>query len=112
MWGANVTDKVAELGGDAAPECFSLLLRCHGVAIDPAQIRHRFGGGAIGIAEMLRSAREFNFKARLIVTDWPQLTKLALPVIAESNDGGFLILAQGAGDNAVVHVGGRPGLVD
>jgi subfamily B ATP-binding cassette protein HlyB/CyaB len=106
-----VTDRVAELGGDAAPECFALLLRCHGVAIDPAQIRHRFGGATIGIAEMLRSAREFNFKARLIVADWPRLSKLALPAIAECNDGGFLIVARVAEDNAVVQVGGRPRLM-
>jgi subfamily B ATP-binding cassette protein HlyB/CyaB len=109
--GASVTDAVAEPRGDAAPECFALLLRCHGVAVDPAQIRHRFGGATIGIAEMLRCAKDFNFKARLIVADWPRLAKLALPAIAECNDGGFMIVARVADDNAVVQVGGRPRLM-
>src|SRR5262249_54810095 len=31
-----------------------MLLRCHGVGVDSAQIRHRCGTGAVGIAEMLR----------------------------------------------------------
>ena len=108
---ANVTEAVAEPGGDGAPECFALLLRCHGVAVDPAQIRHRFGGATVGIAEMLRCAKDFNFKARLIVADWPRLAKLALPAIAECNDGGFMIVARVADDNAVVQVGGRPRLM-
>ena len=107
--GAYVTDQVAERGGDAAPGCLSLLLRWHGLAIDPAQIRHRFGGATIGIVGMLRCAREFNFKARLIAADWPRFAKLALPVIAECNDGGFLIVARVADDNVIVQVGGRHG---
>jgi len=106
-----VTDTVAKLGREAAPECFALLPRCQGVAVDPAQIRHRFGGATIGIAEMLRSAQDFNFKARLTVADWPRLAKLALPAIAECNDGGFMIVARVADETAVVRVGGRPRLM-
>jgi hypothetical protein len=41
-WGADVTDTIAKLGGDPAPECFALLLRCHGVAVEPTQIQHQF----------------------------------------------------------------------
>jgi subfamily B ATP-binding cassette protein HlyB/CyaB len=78
------------------------------LAVDPAQIRHRFGGAAIGVAELLRCAKEFNFKARLIAANWPRLARLALPAIAESRDGGFLVVAKVGDDSAVVQVGGRP----
>jgi len=38
-------------------------LRFLGIGADPEQIRHRFGGTPIGIAEMLRVAPEFNGRA-------------------------------------------------
>ena len=103
---------VSELRGDAAPECFALFLRCYGMAADPAQIAHRFGGDAIGVTELQRCAKEFKLKSRLLSCDWTQLGKLSLPVMAECSDGGFLIVARVADDNAVVQVGGRPRLLD
>ena len=36
-----------------------VLLRLNGIGADPEEIRHRFGGAAIGIPEMLRCAKEF-----------------------------------------------------
>ncbi len=58
---------------DAGLGCLTLLLRFHGIAADPTQISHQFSGAAIGIAEMLRCAREFKIKARAVTTDWPRL---------------------------------------
>jgi hypothetical protein len=34
-----------------------MLLRFHGVGADPEQIRHRYGGTAIGVPEMLRCGK-------------------------------------------------------
>ncbi len=87
---------------NAGLSCLVLLLRFHGVAADPAQISHQVAGARIGIAEMLRSARDFKVKARAVTTDWPRLAKLPLPVIAECKDGKFLILGQVADDKALV----------
>ena len=39
------------------------LLRFNGVGADPEQIRHRFGGSPVGIAEMLRLGKELGLKA-------------------------------------------------
>jgi ATP-binding cassette, subfamily B, bacterial HlyB/CyaB len=103
---------VSDLKGDAAPDCFALFLRCYGTAADAAQIRHRFGGAVIGVNELLRCAKEFKLKSRMVSADWPRLSKLSLPVMAECNDGGFLIVARVTEDNAVVQVGGRPRLLD
>ena len=85
-------------------DCLVLLLRFHGVAVDPAQIGHRFGGGPIKVTEMLRCAKELKLKARAVVVDWPRLAKLSLPAIAECKDGGFLILGKVSDDKALVRL--------
>lgn len=78
-----------------------LILRFHGIGADPEQIRHRFGGGAIGLSEMLRSGKDFKVKTRVVTTTWDRLTKTPLPAIAVLRDGGFLIVGR-AGDEKVL----------
>jgi ATP-binding cassette, subfamily B, bacterial HlyB/CyaB len=75
-------------------ETLLLLLRFHGIAVDAAQITHRFAGAAIKIAEMLRCAKELKLKVRSIATDWTHLKKLQLPAFAERKDGAFIILGK------------------
>ena len=79
-----------------------LLLRFLGVPADPAQISHRFAGRAFGVSEMLRCAKEFKLKARLVSSAWPRLARTPLPAIAELRDGGFLILGRVAPEGALV----------
>src|SRR5438067_9438713 len=95
---------------DAGLDCLAFLLRFHGLAVDPAQIAHRFAGVPIGVDEMLRGAKELKLKARAVTADWTRLKRLALPAIAECADGGFFILAKVADDSALVHApsAGRP----
>jgi subfamily B ATP-binding cassette protein HlyB/CyaB len=71
-----------------------MLLRFHGVAIDPQQLQHQFGGVSIGSTEMLRAAKELKLKARTITSDWARLTQTPLPAIAETRAGGFLIIGK------------------
>ena len=52
------------------------LLRFNGIGADPEQIRHRFGGSPVGIAEMLRLGKELGLKARATKSAWPRLAKL------------------------------------
>lgn len=73
---------------------FVLLLRYHGAAVDPQQLRHQFAGTSIGIPEMLRAAKEFQLKARAITSDWSRLTQTPLPALAENGKGGFFIIAK------------------
>jgi len=40
------------------------LLRLHGIGAEQAQLTHRFGVRAVGVAEMLRCAKDFGLKAR------------------------------------------------
>src|SRR5215831_16649567 len=81
-----------------------MMLRFHGIAADPEQLRHRFGRGAIGVAEMLRCAKELGLKARGYTTSWPRLTTTPLPGIAVLRDGGFLILVKVGDDKAIAHL--------
>src|SRR6516164_3621647 len=77
------------------------LLRMNGIGADPEQIRHRFGGARIGIAEMLRCAKEFGLKARERVAGWERLETTPMPAIAALRDGGFLLLGK-FGDGKVL----------
>ena len=91
---------------DPGLEALVMLLRFQGIAADPAQIRHRFGGAALDISEMLRCAREFGLKARVYSTKWSRLQNTPLPGIVALRDGGFLMLAKAGEDKALVQ---RPG---
>src|SRR5262249_25476456 len=79
-----------------------ILLRCHGIGAEPEQIRHRIGSPRIGVAEMLRCAKEMELKARLLSTDWERLASTPLPGIAMLRDGSFLILGRAAPDKVLV----------
>jgi subfamily B ATP-binding cassette protein HlyB/CyaB len=85
-----------------------MLLRFHGAGADPAQIRHQCGTTAIGIAEMIRCAKEFGLKARELKTTWPRLATTPLPAIAALKDGGFLLLGKVGDDKIVVQSTNTP----
>jgi ATP-binding cassette, subfamily B, bacterial HlyB/CyaB len=79
-----------------------LLLRFLGIAADPQQLKHQFGGSRIGVSEMLRCAKGMQVKARVMTSDWNRLAKTALPAIAECRDGGFIILGKRADDAVLI----------
>ncbi|WP_412774620.1 type I secretion system permease/ATPase [Nitrobacter sp.] len=78
------------------------LLRCHGVAADPAQIRHQLGVTRVDIASMLRCAKDFGLKSRIQKTSWSRLSVTPLPGIAVLRNGGFLILGKIADEKLLV----------
>jgi len=84
------------------------LLRIHQIGADPGQIRHRFGGGPIGFAEMLRCAKDFGLKARERRIDWEQLASLPLPAIAARRDGGYMLLGKAGDDKILVQAAYAP----
>ena len=87
-----------------------VLLQFHGVAADADQIGHRFGRVPIGIPEMLRCAKDFKLKARVVRSVWRRLPASPLPAIACLRNGGFLIAGKAADDQILVSdpVMGRP----
>jgi subfamily B ATP-binding cassette protein HlyB/CyaB len=88
--------------GDEGLAALVMLLRCHGVAVDSGQIRHRCGAAAIGVTEMLRCAKELGLKARAPTANWDRLARTPLPGIAVLRDGGFLLLGKVADDKILV----------
>jgi ATP-binding cassette, subfamily B, bacterial HlyB/CyaB len=84
------------------------LLRMHQIGADPQQIRHRFGGVPIGIAEMLRCAKDFGLKARERTVDWERLQSMPMPAIAARRDGGFMLLGKAGDDKILVQAAYAP----
>jgi subfamily B ATP-binding cassette protein HlyB/CyaB len=88
--------------GDQGLLTLVALLRFNGIGADAEQIRHSCGGAPIGVAEMLRLAKQLGLKARAVTSTWTKLTKTPLPAIAALQDGGFLLLAKAGEDKVLV----------
>ncbi len=78
------------------------LLRLNGIGADAEQLRHRFGVNRIGIADMVRCARDLGLKARSYKSRWERLATTPLPGIAVLRDGSFLVLGKVGDDKAIV----------
>ena len=102
MTNADIAKQASALGA------FTLLARFHGVALNPAQIRHRFGGGAVGVPEMLRCAKELGLKARVVNVRAARLAKTPVPAIAECMNGSFVVLGKVGADQVLVQEPSAP----
>jgi subfamily B ATP-binding cassette protein HlyB/CyaB len=89
------------------------MLRFQGIGADPAQLRHRLGHSPVGVAEMLRCAKELGLKARSYNTNWARLASTPMPGIAVLRDGGFIVLGKVGDDQAIVQspLSPRPALM-
>ena len=79
-------------------------------AADPDQIGIASAGVTIGVPEMLRCAKDFKLKARVVRASWDRLAASPLPAIACLRNGGFLIAGKASADQILVSdpaVGGR-----
>jgi ATP-binding cassette, subfamily B, bacterial HlyB/CyaB len=90
---------------DTGLVCLVLLLRILGIPADPAQLRHRIGNSVepVSTTQILRTAKELGLKAKVVASRWSRLSKSPLPAIAETKDGGFVIVAKVAEDSALIH---------
>jgi ATP-binding cassette, subfamily B, bacterial HlyB/CyaB len=104
--GSKIAGEVAQIRSANADEsglpALVTLLRCHGIAAEPGQIRHRLGVARIGVADMLRCAKIFGLRARIQKTTWERLAVTPLPGVAVLRDGGFLILGKVADGKLLV----------
>ncbi len=109
---------VAETGAppviDTGLVCFIMLAQYLEMPVDADQTRHRLGkpGELFTDTDLLRVAKELDFKARLIDTTWDRLDKTPLPAIAKRKDGTYFILAKIAKDEDKILIqcplAGRP----
>jgi ATP-binding cassette, subfamily B, bacterial HlyB/CyaB len=98
---------------DSGLAALVLMLRFHGVAVEPAQISHQLAGSTVGVNEILRVAKDFKLKARAIASSWERLGRTALPAIAVLRDGSFTLIGKVQDDTALIHdfMTGRPRMV-
>jgi subfamily B ATP-binding cassette protein HlyB/CyaB len=87
-----------------------MLIACHGINVDPEQIRHQVASARIGIPEMIRCAKRLGLRARSLTSSWDRLAKAPLPAIAALHDGGFLLVGKASEDAVIVmaHDATRP----
>ncbi len=82
-----------------------LLAHLHGVAAEPAQLRHQFG--AIGVpfdtATLVRAGRTLGLKCKSTASSPERLAHTPLPALAERPDGSWFILARAAADTFLIH---------
>jgi subfamily B ATP-binding cassette protein HlyB/CyaB len=84
-----------------------MMLRFHGLGIDPERIRHQFGHRTIGVAEMLRCAKDLGLRARVVRSNWTRLPKIPMPALAILNNGKFLLLGKIEAERVIVLEPGR-----
>ena len=81
-----------------------MLARYHQVAADSSQLRHHFGTheNPFQKSEILRAARHLKLKARALNARWEKLSSISLPAIAETTDGGYVVLAKASDDEVLI----------
>ena len=84
--------------------CLVMIAKFHGVAADPAQVRHTLaiGSGGMSTLDILRAAKELGFKVREVTLSFERLHKVQLPAIARFTDGCYAIVAKAETDRLLV----------
>ncbi len=91
-------------------QCLVLVARHHGVDLSPERLMHDYAVGDAPVTrrQMLRMAKDAGLRARHVTLDWDGLFQLgeAFPVIAELQNGNWVVVAGTAGDgnNRMVRV--------
>ena len=89
---------------DTGVLCLVFLARYHGLAADPAQLKHQFTDSATCLDDngLLRAARFLKLRARKVKARPAQLQNLPLPAIVQHTDGHYFILAKIHEDQALI----------
>ena len=101
----------AELQNDSGLFSLLMIASFHGIAADPAMLRHEFGQEAFSTEKILLAAKRLGMAARLIEQDPARLDRAPLPAVAIDRDGRYFIAARfdagnGTGPKVLIQ---RPG---
>ncbi|MTJ82086.1 MAG: type I secretion system permease/ATPase [Telmatospirillum sp.] len=90
-------------GRSSGAAALALSLQFLGIAVDETAIHHEQGGAGFLTAELLvRAARQFPVKARIVRSSVDRIRNILPPAIMELKSGGFLVLGRVGGDRVVV----------
>lgn len=86
---------------DTGLNCLVAIARFHRLPAEPDQLSHQFGihGQVFSDTELLLSAKALTLKAKVIRPKVSELSNAALPAIAKTVDGHYIILARTAMDS-------------
>lgn len=89
---------------DTGLSCLVMVAKFHGIAAEPAQLRHAYAIGATGMntIDILRAAKELGMKAKAARVKFEKLAKLRLPAIIKTVDKQFIILAKAEQDKVLI----------
>src|SRR5699024_10261086 len=82
-----------------------LLAQFHGVAADPAQLRHASGRGdePFDDTALLLAAKRLGLKAKITRQPAERLDRVALPALALRDDGTAFVIAKVDDDKVLIH---------
>ncbi len=87
---------------DVASQCLRLVLAVHGRPTDARRIQRDFGtAGVVDSVALVRAAREFGCKSKLLRIRPERLSTLPTPCVVEGVDGGFFVLAERVAESAL-----------
>lgn len=89
---------------DNGLECFAVLMSFFSKAVDVGQMRHDLGIGSrrVETQDILRAAKVFEAKARVVRPASGELSKKPLPALAKMKDGRFVVLLQAGKDKVLI----------
>lgn len=89
---------------DNGLECFAVLMGFFSKPVDVSQVRHDLGIGSkpAQVQDVLRAAKAFDAKARVVRSVSSDLDKKPLPALAAMKDGRFVVLLQAGKEQVLV----------
>lgn len=84
--------------------CLLVTARFHGIATDPSQLVHQYGGpSGFREQEILLAARAMKLRAKSVRSDVARLVRSPLPAIASGGGGQFVVVARADSEGVLVH---------
>ncbi len=87
---------------DSGAAALAFILQLLGLPANPAEILHQSGKASLDEDDLLRIARRFPVKARLIATSVERLKSTPLPALARTKDGGWLVVGRVADGKVLI----------
>jgi subfamily B ATP-binding cassette protein HlyB/CyaB len=87
---------------DSAAASLVFILQLIGLPANPAELLHQSGQDRLDDVDLLRAARRFPVKAKIISTNIERLKSMPLPALARLKDGRWLVVGRIADDKILI----------